>query len=104
MQAALGLVFIQLIFTQQGAEPSDITEWPRLEETSGIINLQPSHHRQGNQLPHLMLDQAAQGPIQPGLELLTGWTGHPEPLRAAVPGPHHSHSKELKKIKFLRFL
>jgi len=94
MQAALGLVFIQLIFTQQGAEPSDITEWPRLEETSGIINLQPSHHRQGNQLPHLMLDQAAQGPIQPGLELLQGRGIH-SLSRQPVPAPHYSHSKEL---------
>ena len=38
---------------------------------------------------------AAQGPIQPGLEHLQGWTGHPQPLWAAVPAPPHSHSKEL---------
>ena len=37
---------------------------------------------QGHQPPHL-LDQAAQGPIQPGLEHLQGWTGHPQPLWAA---------------------
>jgi len=42
-----------------------------------------------------MLHQAAQGPIQPGLEHLQGWTGHPQPLWAAVPAPHHSHSKAL---------
>ena len=35
------------------------------------------------------------GPIQPGLEHLQGWTGHPQPLWAAVPAPHHSHNKEL---------
>ena len=35
------------------------------------------------------------GPIQPGLEHLQGWTGHPQPLRAAVAAPHHSHTKEL---------
>jgi len=29
-------------------------------------------HRQGCQTPHLILDQAAQGPIQPGLEYLRG--------------------------------
>ena len=51
--------------------------------------------RQDHQPPHLILDQAAQGPIQPGLEHLQGWTGHPQPLWAAVPAPHHSHSKEL---------
>jgi len=28
----------------------------------------PPHHRQGCQPPHLILDQAAQGPVQPGLE------------------------------------
>jgi len=52
------------------------------------------HHRQGPQPPHFIPDQAAQGPIQPGLENLQGWTGHPQPLWAAVPSPHHSHSKE----------
>jgi len=29
-------------------------------------------HRQGHQPPHIILDQAAQGPIQPGLEYLQG--------------------------------
>jgi len=42
------------------------------------------HHRQGHQPPHLIPAQAAQGPIQPGLEHLQGWTGHPQPLSAAV--------------------
>ena len=40
--------------------------------------------------------QAAQGPIQPGLEHFQGWMGHPQPLWAAVAAPHHSHSEELK--------
>jgi len=31
-------------------------------------------HRQGHQPPHSILDQAAQGPIQPGLEHLEGHT------------------------------
>jgi len=30
------------------------------------------HHRQGHQPPHLILDQAAQGPIQARLEHLQG--------------------------------
>ena len=41
-------------------------------------------HRQGHQPPHFIPAQAAQGPIQPGLEHLQGWTGHPQPLWAAV--------------------
>jgi len=31
---------------------------------------------QGHQPPHLILDQAAQGPIQPGLKHLQGWGTH----------------------------
>jgi len=51
-------------------------------------------HRQGHQPPHLILDQAAQGPIQPGLGHLQGrgihnLSGQP------VPAPHHSYSKKL---------
>ena len=57
--------------------------------------LQPPCHMQDHQPPHLILDQAAQGPIQPGLEHLQGWMGHPQPLWATVPAPHHSLSKEL---------
>ena len=38
-----------------------ITEWLGLEGTSRITNLKPPYHRQG-QPPHLILDQAAQGP------------------------------------------
>ena len=41
-------------------------------------------HTQGHQPPHLIPAQAAQSPIQPGLEHLQGWTGHPQPLWAAV--------------------
>jgi len=47
-----------------------IIEWLGLEGTSRIIKLQPSCCRQGHQPPYLMLDQAALGPIQPGLEHL----------------------------------
>jgi len=49
-----------------------------------MMKLQPPHHRQGHQPPHFIPAQAAQGPIQPGLEHLQGWTGHPQPLWAAV--------------------
>ena len=38
--------------------------------------LQPLCCRQGCQPPYLILDQAAQGPIQPGLEHLQGWGIH----------------------------
>ena len=72
-----------------------IAEWLGLEGTSRIRKLQPFHHRQGCQPLHLILDQVAQDPIQPGLEHLQGWMGHPQPLWAAVSAPHHSHSKEL---------
>ena len=51
--------------------------------------------RQGHQPPYQILDQAAQAPIQPGLEHLQGWTGHPQPPWAAVPAPHHSLCEEL---------
>ena len=40
--------------------------------------------RQSHQPPHVIPAQAAQGPIQPGLEDLQGCTGHPQPLWAAV--------------------
>ena len=65
-----------------------------MEGTPRITNLQAPCHMQGHQLPHIILDQAAQGPIQSGLEHLQGWSiqnlsGQP------VPAPHHFHSKEL---------
>ena len=75
-----------------------ITEWLRLEGTSRIMKLQPPHHTQAHQPPHFRPAQAAQGPIQPGLQHLHGWTGHPQPLWAAVPAPPHSLSKELKEL------
>ena len=52
------------------------------------------HHRQGRQPPYLILVQAAQGPIQPGLEHLQGWGIH-NLSGQPVPAPHCSHSKEL---------
>ena len=65
------------------------------------MNLQPPCHRQGHQPPHLILDQDAQGPIQPGLEHLKGWGIH-SLSGQPVPAPHHSHSKEL--VHFLCFM
>jgi len=56
------------------------------------MNLQPPCHRHGHQLPHLILDQATQGPIQCGLEHLQGWGIHNlsgQPVLA----PYHSHSQ-----------
>ena len=70
-----------------------ITEWPGLEGTSRIMNLQSPCHRQGHQPPHL-LDQVAQGPIQPGLEHLQGWGIH-NLSGQPIPAPHHSPGKEL---------
>ena len=61
-----------------------------LEVTSRMMELQPPHHTQGHQPPHFRQAQAAQGPIQPGLQHLHRWTGHPQPLWAAVAAPHHS--------------
>ena len=49
--------------------------------------------RQGHQTPHL-LDQVAQGPIQPGLEHLQGWGIH-NLSGQPVSAPHHSPGKEL---------
>ena len=43
-----------------------------LEGTSSINKLQHPCYMQGCQLPYLILDQAAQGPIQPDLEHLEG--------------------------------
>jgi len=51
-------------------------------------------HRQGHQPPNLVLEQAAQGPIQPGLEHLQ-WRGIHDLSGQPVPAPHHSRSKEL---------
>ena len=59
------------------------------------MKLQPPHHRQGHQPPYLILAQAAQGPIQPGLEHLQGWGIH-NLSGQPVPAPHHSLGKEQK--------
>lgn len=40
------------------------------------MKLQPPRRRQGRQRPRLILDQAAQGPIQTGLEHLQEWDIH----------------------------
>jgi len=64
------VVFNLFIFTWSHR----ITEWPGLEGTSRIMNPQTPCHRQGHQPSHLILDQAAQGPIQPA----PPGTGHPQ--------------------------
>ena len=48
---------------------------------------------QGQQLPHLILDQTVQGPIQSDLEYLQGQGIH-NLSGQPVPVPHQSHSKE----------
>ena len=53
-----------------------IIEWLGLEGSSRIIRLQPRCHWQGHQPLYLLLDQAAQGPIQRGLEHLQEWSIH----------------------------
>ena len=65
-----------------------------------ITELQPPCRVQDHQPPHLILVQAAQGPIQPGLDHLQtrgihSLSGQP------IPTPHHSHSKELPPISNL---
>jgi len=69
---ALGVVEISTLGPRTVQLSHKITERPGLEGTSRIMDLQPPCHRQGHQPPHLTLDQAAQGPIQPGLEHLQG--------------------------------
>lgn len=44
--------------------------------------------------PHLILDQDAQGPIQPSLEHLQGWSIH-NLSGQPVPAPHRSLGKKL---------
>ena len=66
-----------------------IIEWLGLEGTPRVIKFQLPHCDQGHQPPHLILEQAAQGPIQPGLERFQGWMGHPQPLWAALDQTKH---------------
>ena len=58
-----------------------IIQWLGLKGPKGSSSLQlhPCCCRQGLQLPYVMLDQAAQGPIQPGLKHLQGWGIHSLP-------------------------
>jgi len=91
---ALGVVEISTLAPRTVQLSHKITEWLELEGTSRIMDLQPPCHRQGHQSPHLILDRAAQGPIQPGLKHLQGWGIH-NLSGQLVPVPHHSHSKEL---------
>ena len=65
-----------------------------LEGTSEIIKFQPPCCRRGSQLLNQALDQAAQGPIQPGVEHLQGW-GTPSLSEQPVPAPHRSLCERL---------
>ena len=53
------------------------------------MKFQPLCHRQGHQPPDLLLDQVDQGPVQPGLEHLQGWSIH-SLSEQPVQKPHHS--------------
>ena len=53
-----------------------ITEWFGLEGIPWIIMFQPPCRRQSHQPPDLIVVQAAQGSIQPGLEHFQGWGIH----------------------------
>ena len=66
-----------------------IIECLGLEGTPRIIKFQPLCHRKCHQPPKLVLDQVAQGPIQPGPEHLQGWSIH-SLSGQPVPAPHHS--------------
>jgi len=71
-----------------------ITEWLGLEGTSRIIKLRPSPPQAG-----LPTSTSNTSPGCPGPHPTRPWTppgmGHPQPLWAAVPAPHHCLGKEL---------
>lgn len=69
-------------------------QWFGLEGTERTFEFQSSCHRQGHQLPDLVLDQAVQDPIQPGIEHFQVWSIH-NLSGQPVSAPYHSHSKEL---------
>jgi len=83
-------------FTKLRAQTANhgIVEWLGLEGTSRIMKLQPPCCRQGHQPPHLILDQAAQGPIQSGLTHLPGRSIH-SLSGQPIPARHHSPCKGL---------
>ena len=56
--------------------------------------------RQGHQPPHL-LDQAAQGPIQPGLEHLQGWGIHLLSLRSRSKNIRAGRMEELNTVSLV---
>jgi len=66
-----------------------IIEWFGLEGTLQIISFQPPCHGQG----HLLPDQAAQTPVQPGLERCQGGGSHSFSGQPG-PGPHHPHGED----------
>ena len=56
--------------SRKKAENHRVIEWIGLEGTSSITKFQLPCHRQGCQLLDHIVDQVAQGPIQPGLKHL----------------------------------
>ena len=58
---------VRILFEVTESESQGGLGWKGPQES---MNLQPPCHRQGHQPPHLILDLAAQGSIQPGLEHL----------------------------------
>ena len=85
----LGKKKTMLVIKYVSLEFHKLTEWFGLEGTLKITWFQPPCHRQG----HLLVGQAAQSPIQPGLERCQGrgshrFSGQP------VPVPHHPQSEE----------
>ena len=62
-----------------------------MESQNGWLERDPKDHeapiphcRQVHQPPQFHTSPGCPGPIQPGLEHLQGWTGHPQPPWAAV--------------------
>ena len=67
------------------------------------MKLQPPRHRQGHQSPYLILDQAAQGPIQPGLEHLQG-QGFLLPLEIRAFKWHLFQDGQMVKFSFEKWI
>ena len=70
---AVTLLNEQVYVTGRNIESQNGLDWkgPKGSSSSSVV-VPPPRHRQGHQPLHLVLDQAAQGSIQPGLEHLQG--------------------------------
>ena len=65
-----------LLPANKSANHTESQNGPGWKGPQGSLNLQPPCRMQGHQPPRLIPAQAAQGPIQPGLEHLQGWGIH----------------------------